>query len=96
MRNIQGNRRLRKERGAAGLYTNIFSSSPAGSGLYDTNIENLKVVLDYLISMRNKGKINDKVFSALITRLCANFIENEMAEVINEVLVKSFREIFKE
>lgn len=88
MRNIQRNKRLRKERGTFELYNNILASSPSSSGLHDTNIGNLKVVIDYFTSMRNNGKINDKQFSALISNLCADFIANEM--------LKTFKEIFGE
>ena len=78
MRNIQRNKRLKKERGTFELYNNILASSPSSSGLHDTNIGNLKVVIDYFTSMRNKGKISDKQFSTLTTRLCTDFIKREM------------------
>ncbi|NIM12426.1 MAG: hypothetical protein GTO45_09955 [Candidatus Aminicenantes bacterium] len=96
MRNIQGNRQSGKDRGSTGLFTNILSSPPSKSRLYDTNIGNLKVVIEYFASLRNKGKLNDKEFSALITQLCADFIENKMASVLNKVLVKASKGIFEE
>jgi hypothetical protein len=86
MRNIQRNKRLRKESGNFELYNNILTSSPSSSGFHDTNIGNLKVVIDYFTSMRNNGKINDKQFSALITNLCADFIANEMLKTFKEIL----------
>jgi len=96
MRNIQENRQSGKDRSFAGLFTNILSSSPSKSRLYDANIRDLRVVIEYFTSLRNKGKLNDKEFSALITQLCAYFIENEMVEVLNKVLVKSSKRIFEE
>ncbi len=88
MRNIQRNRQSVKERGISELYSDILASSPSSSGWHDTNIGNLKVVIDYFTSVRNKGKINDKEFSTLITNLCADFILNEM--------VRAFEDIFGE
>jgi hypothetical protein len=88
MRNIRGNRRLSKESGVFDIYTNIIASSHSSPAVNDTNIGNLKVVIDYFTSIRNKGKINDAQFSDLITNLCANFIANE--------IFKTFKETFGE
>ena len=96
MRGITQNERFGINRSRAGLLKDILPSAPSKSKLYDVNIENLKTVIEYLTHLKNIEKLTDKKFSVLITRACANFIENEMASVINKVLVKDLKEIFGE
>jgi hypothetical protein len=75
---------------------NFQTPSPAKSRLYDANIENLKTALEYLTHLKNKGRLKDNEFSALITQVCANFVENEIAAIFNKVLGKTLNELFGE
>ena len=79
-----------------GFFKNIRPSTPLKSRLYDANIENLKMVIEYLTHMKNTNKLNDKEFSDLITHACSVFVENEIDSAINKVLVKTFKGLFEE
>lgn len=79
-----------------GFLKNIRPSTPSKSRLYDANIENLKIVIEYLTHMKNTGKLNDKQFSDLITHACSIFVENEIDSAINKFLVKTFKGLFEE
>jgi hypothetical protein len=78
-----------------GSFKNSSSAYHRRSKLYDVNIENLKTVIEYLTHLRNIEKLSDKEFSALITHVCAKFVENEMVLVINKVLGKAFKDLKK-
>ncbi len=99
MNGISKNELFLSERSLDGIFGKIRTSTPVKSRLYDVNIENLKTVIEYLTHLKNIKKLTEKEFSFLITRACANFVENEMVLVINKVLVKAvknLKEIFEE
>jgi hypothetical protein len=79
-----------------GVFKNIRPSTPSKSRLYDVNMENLKMVIEYLTHLKNIGKLNDKEFSDLITQACASFVENEIASAFNKVFVKTLKGLFEE
>ncbi len=80
----------------ASLMRDFQPPSPSRSKLYDANTENLKTVIEYLTHLKITGKLKDKEFSALITQVCAHFVENEIAAIFNKVLVKTLKELFGE
>ena len=82
--------------GLVDLFRDIRPLTPSKSRLYDANIENLKMVIEYLTQMKNTGKLNDKEFSDLITHACSSFVENEIASAIDKVFVKTLRGLFEE
>jgi hypothetical protein len=79
-----------------GVFKNIRPSTPLKSRLYDANIENLKMVIEYLTQMKNTGKLNEKEFSDLITHACSSFVENEIASAIDKVFVNTLKGLFEE
>jgi hypothetical protein len=84
------------DRSLDGLFRTIRPSTPSKSRLYDVNIENLKTVIEYLIHMKNMGRLNDKELSDLITQACSSFVENEIVSAFNKVFVKTLKELFEE
>ncbi len=97
---IAKNSHFNREDSLVGFFKNSPSAYlPGRSRLYDENIENLKTVIEYLTHLKNIEKLSDKEFSALITQVCAKFVENEMSIVINKVLgnaVKDLKSILKD
>lgn len=96
MSTIARSRHLEREDSFVGLLQNFsFQHTGRRSKLYEENIENLKTAVAYLTSLRTTGKLTEKDFSTLISRVCAGFVKNEMAMTIDNVLGSAVKDLKK-
>jgi len=93
MSKISNNKQYRREDIFADFLKIQFPPYKKKSRRHDTNLENLKTVINYFTHLKRNNELNDKEFSAYLTRACAIFVENELTATFNEVFFNPLRDL---
>lgn len=70
-----------------------YLSDSSEDKLHEINMEKLSDIMDFLVHLKNTGRLRDKEFSTLINLACAGFIRNEFSIIFGSIMSNTLKDI---